>query len=352
VKPSLTPIRFAGFFALALAALPLCPSFFRAAWSDDRPASDSVGLIEGESVSVTGPMSMEMVHGQTKTLLRSGSEVRIKTGAARIELVEGGEIIICGPAHLSVLKSGGALTVALDTGTIHIHVYREPAVTVYTAQFQARPVPVGDSPEDLLLGFDAAGAMCIRANHGAVRIEQQLTGQSVIIPEAGDILLTKGQIDSAHENTGHCACEMPVVRPAPPTQTEVTQLTTPSAPEEVRGVASNADPDPPQPAVERPAPKDEPVYQVLMPPLVYDPKAKTQPEFDPKMIVLVRRARVRSSLTFHGRVEAPPVVAASAPPTPSAPAPQPNATNVPKPAPPKNESFFARVIRFFRSLWS
>jgi len=31
--------------------------------------------------------------------------------------------------------------------------------------------------------------MCIRANRGAIRVEQQLTGQSVLIPQAGDVLL-------------------------------------------------------------------------------------------------------------------------------------------------------------------
>ena len=357
MKPPLIPTRLAGFLALALAALILCPAYFPAARSDDRPATDSVGIIEGESISVTGPMSMETVRGQSKTLLRSGSDLRVKSGAARIELVEGGEIIICGPAHLSVLKSSGSLTVALDTGTIHVHLYREPALTVYTAQFQAQPVPVGDAPLDLLLGFDASGAMCIRANRGAVRIEQQLTGQSVIIPEAGDILLTKGQIDSPRENTGHCVCDLPVLRPAPPAKQEFIQLATPDAPdtpEEVRGVASNSVADPPPPPAEKPASatsKDGPIYQVLMPPLVYDPKAKVQPELDPRMIVLVRRVRVRPSLTFHGRVEGQTVIAAVAPPPAQPPA---TAANSPKPAapPPANVSFFDRVRNFFRKLWS
>jgi hypothetical protein len=356
VKPSFIPIRLAGFLTLALAALVLCPAYFPAAWPDDRPAADSVGIIEGESISVTGPMNMEMVRGQTKTLLRSGSDLRVKSGTARIELVEGGEIIICGPAHLSVLKSGSSLTVALDTGTIHVHLYREPALTVYTAQFQAQPVPVGDAPLDLLFGFDAAGAMCIHANRGAVRIEQQLTGQSVIIPEAGDIVLTKGQIDSPRENTGRCICELPVLRPAPPVKPEFIQLATPDTPEEVRGVASNpaADP-PPQPSAGKPTSptsKDEPIYQVLMPPLVYDPKAKVQPELDPKMIVLVRRIRVRPTLTFRGRVEDQTITASAAPPQPVQP--PASAANSPKPAPPApaTVSFFDRVRSFFRKLWS
>src|SRR5260370_1416426 len=49
----------------------------------DEPASDSVGIIDGEAISVTGPMSVEVLHGQAKTVLRSGSDVRVTSGTAR-----------------------------------------------------------------------------------------------------------------------------------------------------------------------------------------------------------------------------------------------------------------------------
>ncbi len=101
----------------------LCAALLAAAAArPDEPPSDSVGVIDGEAIAVNGPMSVEVVHGQAKTVLRSGSDVRVKSGAARIDLVEGGQISICGPAHLSVLKSGGSLTIAVDTGTIHAHI--------------------------------------------------------------------------------------------------------------------------------------------------------------------------------------------------------------------------------------
>src|SRR5260370_710600 len=41
----------------------------------DEPASDSVGIIDGEAISVTGPMSVEVLHGQAKTVLRAVPEV-------------------------------------------------------------------------------------------------------------------------------------------------------------------------------------------------------------------------------------------------------------------------------------
>ncbi|PYT49032.1 MAG: hypothetical protein DMG43_16345, partial [Acidobacteria bacterium] len=178
----------------------------------DQPLSDTVGTIDGALIAISGPMSVEVVHGLTKTILRSGSDVRVKSGSARIDLVEGGQITICGPAHFSVLKSGNSLTVALDTGTIHVYIEREPALTIYTPQIQAQTVAIGDGPQDALFGFDMEGAMCMRANQGAVRIEQQLTGQSVLIPQGGDVLFLNGQLDTVRNSAGHCSCEAQVAK--------------------------------------------------------------------------------------------------------------------------------------------
>ena len=332
-------------FPIACLAI-LCAALIAAAAAHpDEPPPDSVGVIDGESISVTGPMSVEVVHGQSKTLLRSGSDVRVKSGAARIDLVEGGQISICGPAHLSVLKSGGSLTIALDTGTIHVHIERDLPLNIYTPQIQAQTVPIGDAPRDVLVGFDAAGAMCIRANRGAVRLEQQLTGQSVFIPQAGDVLLLNGQLDGLRTSAGHCACDLQAAQATPPPQPEVSQLATA---DETRQKAPEAKPNT-QPAAPDPPPaKEEPIYQVFMPPLVYDANAKVQPEIDPRMIVLVRRVRVRPTLIFQGRVVGVAVAAVTPAPTPAPAA----AANAAKPAAPASDSFVNRVRNFVRKLWS
>jgi hypothetical protein len=311
----------------------------------DEPPSDSVGIIDGEAISVTGPMNVEVVHGQVKTVLRSGSDVRVKSGTARIDLVEGGQISICGPAHLSVLKSGGSLTIALDTGTIHVHIEKARALTIYTPQIQAQSVAIGDGPQDVLVGFETPSAMCIRANRGAVRVEQQLTGQSVIIPQAGDVLLLNGQLDSLRASAGHCACNLQAAKATPPQQPEVSPLATT---EEARKKAPDAKPNTQPGTLETPPAKDEPVYQVFMPPLIYDANAKAQPEVDPKMIVLVRRVRVRPTLIFQGRVEGEAVGANT--PAPPVPAPA-AAANAAKPATSASDSFVNRVRNFVRRLW-
>jgi len=338
--------RLAAFMALCLMMPCLAVGAASAsARSDERP-SDAVGTIEGEAISLTGPMTVEVVHGQSQTMLRSGSEVRVKSGTARIDLVEGGQVSICGPAHLSVLKSGGALTIALDTGTIHLYVEETLTVNIYTPQLQAQTVSIGQGPRDVMMGFDSEGALCLRANRGAVRLEQQLTGQSVLIPQAGDVLLLNGQMDGLRTSAGHCACELQAAKADPS-----AEVSRPATAEEVREKAAEAKTKA-QASDVAPAPTtEEPIYQVFMPPLVYDAKAKVQPEYDPRLIVLVRRVRVRPALIFQGRVEGVAVAAATPPPPAPAAAPAP-ATKNSKPATPPNDSFVDRVRNFVRKLWS
>jgi hypothetical protein len=324
-----------------------------AARPDNPPPGDAVGAIEGAAIAVTGPMSVETVNGQIITVLRSGSDVRVKSGTALIKLVEGGQIAICGPAHLSVLKSGSSLTIALDTGTIHAHIEGQPVLTMYTPQIQAQPVAIGDAAQDTIVGFDSAGAMCIRANRGALRLEQQLTGQSVLVPQAGDVFLSNGQIDSLRTGSGaRCSCELQIVE-APPPAPEVSHLATA---EEVRHKVEDVKPNVPTVEALKPTPpKEEPIYQVFVPPLIFDAKAKVQPEIDPKMIVLVRRVRVRPTLIFQGRVEGD-MVATN---TPVPPLPNANPVSAPTTTPPasapasapKNESLTERVRSFVRKLW-
>jgi hypothetical protein len=153
-------------------------------------------------------------------------------------------------------------------------------------------------------------------------VEQQLTGQSILIPQAGDVLLLNGQFDSLRTSAGHCACDSETAKRSPP----------------------------PQPAtVETPIAKEEPVYQVFMPPLIYDANAKVQPEVDPKMIVVVRRVRVRPTLIFQGRVEGETVAAVTPAPPPT---PTPAASSsAPRPAAPASDSFVDRVRNFVRRLW-
>ncbi len=322
----------------------VCAGIFVRAATPDQPVGDMVGLIEGEDIAVTGPMSVEVVGGIAKTILRSGSDVRVKSGHARISLVEGGQISICGPARLSVLKSGGAVTVALESGAIHARLESELALSVYTAQIQGQPVAIGDEPRDFLVGFESAGVMCVRTYRGAMRLEQQLNGQSVIVPQGGDVTLANGQIDALGNGSGHCACELEIAKaPAVPLPRNAMSARTVEGAkgETVQNSGDAAG------AGEKSSKKEEPIYTVDMPPLRFDATAKVQPEPDARLMVIVRRVRVRPTLIFQGQVEGEMVATAAATPAPTV------VTRPTPSTPPQAQgSVVDRVRLFFRRLWT
>lgn len=313
--------------------------------ADNSAAPDTVGAIEGDSISVQGPMSVDTTNGQVKTILRSGSEVQVKSGQAHIDLIEGGNITICGPSHFSVLKSGNSLTIALDRGTIHAHIEGQLTLTVYTAQIQAHAISIGNAPEDFLVGLDASGTMCIRPTTGAVRIEQQLTGQSLVVPQNGDVSLMNGQLETLRTSASQCACELQLSAKPAVISTQISGL---ASTEELRRKSAEAkSAAATQPKAATPQ-SEEPVYQVFMPPLHYDANAKVQQEYDPNLIVLVRRARVRPTLIFQGKVEGDPVVAQTA-----AAVALPVVTQKNEPARKTgDDSAWTRVRTFFHKLWS
>lgn len=348
--PSIPPNLRHRALSLVLAAIALaCGAVVTAITArSDEPVTDSVGTIDGAAVAVTGPMRIDVSHGLPRTVLRSGSDVIIKSGTARLDLTDGGTISICGPAHFSVLKVGNQLTLALDTGTIHLSIEHGPAVTVYTPLLQIQPIAIGDGPQDALVGFDSTGAMCVRAYRGAVRLEQQLTSQNIVVPQSSDILLVNGQLDGLRSGGDRCSCDPELTKYLPPPHLEVVP---PSAPTE----DANAQPlgsgeiVSPLP-LDKPAAKEGPIYEILMPPLIYNANAEVQPEVDTSQIVVLRRVRVRPTLIFQGRVEGDlpaSTTAAHAPATGNKAAVDP-----PKPVAPATSSLGDRVRNFVRKLWS
>lgn len=319
----------------------------------DEPVTDSVGIIDGAAVAVTGPMRIDVSHGLPRTVLRSGSDVIVKSGTARLDLTEGGTISICGPAHFSVLKVGNQLTLALDTGTIHLSIEHGPSVVVYTPLLQIQPIAIGDDPQDALVGFDATGAMCVRAYRGAVRLEQQLTSQNIVVPQSSNILLVNGQLDGLRSGGEQCSCDPELTKYSTPPHLEVVPppASTEDANAKPLGSGEIVSPLP----VDKPAAKEGPIYEILVPPLIYNANAEVQPEVDTSQIVVLRRVRVRPTLIFQGRVEGE--LPASDPPRAAVPAPPgPAAANPPKPAAqsdsPANNSVVDRVVHFVRKLWS
>jgi hypothetical protein len=297
-------------------------------------------------------MSVQVVGNEVKTLLRSGVDIRVKAGRARINLAEGGTIAVCGPAHISMLKAGSVLTVALDSGTVHAHVDGNLTLNVFTAQILAKTVAIGDGPQDALVGFDTANQMCVRSGRGALRLEEQFGGQTVMVPQGGDVVLINGQLQGMRNGSGLCACES-FEPDATATNWLAPEISMPATSEEVKRNAASRKPapravaNPAAPEFAKPA-APEPTYQVFMPPLSYDASKKVQDEPDPQLIVLVRRVRVRPTLIFQSRVEGDALPAATPLSVAKAKAEQP-AT---KAASPASATVVDRVKTFFKNLWT
>jgi hypothetical protein len=194
-----------------------------------------------------------------------------------------------------------------------------------------------------------------------VRLEQQLSGQSVVIPQLGDVLLMNGALDSLQTSSGgRCSCELGELRAPQETQSagaaaQVGQLATA---EDIRKRSYDAKPELPARQAAKPLPDEEPIYHVIVPPLVYMANGKNEPTIDPSMIILVRRVRVRPTVIFQGRVLEEPTVEASmlpsvgtgagkeaAAPVAAKPAPKPAA------APAANPSMVDRMKSFIHDLW-
>lgn len=257
------------------------------------PTGVVVGRLYGDDVNVKGAVSFESTYGMSTALLASGSDVTVRSGRAQIELMHGGAIAICGPAHFTLLESGGAITLALEYGRVRPQVDAQVTLTVYTPMIVATPVAIGTNPRDLTVGLDRQGAMCTLTSRGAARIEQQLTGQSVLLPQGGEITLNGGQLGAISSANGNCDCELLVTRDLAPKSLELSRP--------VPNPATR-----PRPATAPPPPPsiEQPIYRVYLPPLSFDAKAPDEsPDPDPAHILMMREPQPLADLNFASRTE-------------------------------------------------
>ena len=339
-----------GFAAMALifaGLLCVSPSTARA----QAPSTEVIGKLSGDDVSVKSAGATSVQDRGTTTSLTSGSELTLRSGHARIALQDGGDIDVCGPAHLSLFKTGGAVTVALDFGRVHPHISAAVSLNVFTPQIVATPVAIGESARDITVGLDQQGEMCAVAGRGALRIEQQLSGQSLLVPEGGATSLSGGQLRPLPSTTVNCTCEVPITQTALPgvKQSTAPDASAPAIELSVPAHSAAATPENPLAPPVSPAPASsaaQPVYRVDMPPLTFAAKSPDPPaDPDAQTMLLVRQSRVETGVVFEGHVAAAPVSAAGKKPSPVAtlsPLSQESGTESKKPG------VFARLFGLFR----
>jgi hypothetical protein len=245
-----------------------------------------IGRLSGDDVSVTGAIGFESENGRTTALLVSGSDLTLRSGQAKVDLPQGGDIILCGPAHLSILKSGPAITIALDYGQVHLQVGPTAHVTIYTPLLVVTPEAIGDRERDLTVGLDQKGELCVMVLSGAMRIEEQFTGESLIVPQGGDIEIDGGELRALRGGSRKCSCELLVSGDNARKQIEA------SAP---------AHPSPSVPVAAR-APESV-TSRIDMPPLTFDAStAAPAPGLTSEALLVIRELVADPPISFRGAV--------------------------------------------------
>jgi hypothetical protein len=303
-----------------------------------------VGRIEGDDLEVVTTTPSGIERDAAPTVVASGSDVTLRSGHALLLLNAGGEISICGPAHFKLIKSSGAVTLALDYGRVHPSLESADGFTIYTPTIIATPIAIAGGPRDMTVGLEQNGEMCVLTARGALRVEPQFSDQSMIVPQGGTVSLAGGQIESLQADAAVCSCDFPRARMEPPTSAP------PPHSQPARDVGVLAPPLPPQGrrtenSPPPPASAGEPVYTVLMPPLSFDANSpEPPPDPAPETILLVREVRLRPSVEFRGHVNPAPSQAVEVHVSPPAPTP---ADDLPAESQP---GIFDRVRNFFRKL--
>src|SRR5580693_3983450 len=307
----------------------------------------AVGRVEGMDVSVdngtTADNSSAVAAAPgSPSFVFSGSVLTVHDGKARLTLLAGGQVDICGPAKFTLLQSGPSITLALNFGRIHLQLPASTPLRIFTPTMIATPLDIGGASREITAGLDMNDSLCVVASSGAIRLEQQFTGAGLIVPQSGEFFLSAGNLVPVAGAPGSCECTPMHAQTLPPPQIPVMGVTSPDQlnveqyPSEAAPAPAPAPPiavaekEPaPQPNVQLrilaganethptlPAPKDAappppvvsvPEYKIILPPLVYSASSSPAPPEDPAIgaVLLVRTVHVEPEYQFTGHVDAP-----------------------------------------------
>lgn len=307
--------------------------------AQDAPPG-TIGRVEGRDISVDGGTAASGGNATTapSIFVASGSVITVHSGQARMVLAAGGEVDICGPAKLTLLQSGGAITVALNFGRVHVILPVTTTLRIFTPTIVATPLEIRGARRDVTIGLDLSDSLCVLATSGALRLEHQFSGEILDVPQLGEFFLASGKLSPVAGVPGSCLCEEPQARAAPtpapvipdvmiapkpepvpaqaaapPTQPEPAPVAVEETPEPLVTVgvlagANEAHPITPAPNNSAPDPPalSMPEYKIVMPPLTFSASSpEPPPDPTPDMIMLVRVARADPQWQFQGHVEAP-----------------------------------------------
>jgi hypothetical protein len=357
---------------LTLGLLLFCFASVRA---QDAPPG-AIGHVEGKDISVEGGAAAGGGNANVapSIFISNGSVVTVHSGLARMVLLAGGEIEICGPSKFTLLQSGGAITLALNFGRVHVLLPVTTTLRIFTPTIVATPLEIRGARRDVTIGLDLSDSLCVLATSGALRLEQQFSGEILDVPQLGEFFLAAGKLSPAAGTPGSCRCEELQARAAPaPVIPDVMIAPKPEiAPTPAAAPAAQPDPAPPAAAaapeplvtlgvladaneahpVTPPQSREAldppaisiPEYKIVMPPLTFSANSpEPPPDPTPDLIMLVRVARAEPQWQFTGHVEAPHLEEVAHRTPPSTEAQLPQAPKLEK----RKRGFWSRLKRAF-----
>ena len=160
----------------------------------DNAPSGAVARVEGRDISVEGGVAASDRQTTSPGIYASnGSVVTVHSGKARMTLLTGGKVAICGPAKFTVLVSGGAITLALNFGRMRVELPAKAALRIFTPTIIGTPIDISGGARDVTVGLELDDSLCVLATSGAIQLEHQFTGEMIIVPQAGEFFLNSGK---------------------------------------------------------------------------------------------------------------------------------------------------------------
>ncbi len=300
-----------------------------------QPAA-TVGNIEGDAVTVSsGASGVNLLPNPGATVaVPNGGVVSVASGQARLMLVSGGEIDICGPAKLTVLQSGDSTTLALDFGRLRVQLPTSTDLRIFTPTILATPLGINGAPRDITVRLDLDDSLCVRAASGALLLESQFSNEKIVVPQAGQFFFAQGRLVPVVRADMECECVLKEARVTPstppwpalglatPPPTAVASKPPLAAKPEIDDqplppdveysiLARPNDVHPTEPeakAAPPPPPESSPSYKIVVPPLTFSAASPAPPPLPAAdMILLIRTAEIDPDFQFTGHVDPPPM---------------------------------------------
>jgi hypothetical protein len=298
-----------------------------------------VAHVEGTDISCESgtPETGQYSTVGTRLDVSDGTVVTVHSGQALLTLVAGGQVDICGPAKLTVLLSGNAITLALNFGRVRVELPAKTDLRIFTPTLIGTPLDISGGARDVTVGLSLDDSLCVLASSGAIQLEHQFTGEKMIVPQAGEFFLNAGKLVPVAGTPGSCKCS--ANGPASPSIPPSPQFATAGPPPAIAPAASGSAPGSAPAAVEvTPAPAEKaveyaqleraneehpvapalknerpdappssiPAYTAVLPALTYNAGGPAPPPASSSdMVLLVREARVSPDWEFSGHVEPP-----------------------------------------------